>query len=141
MFCLPDHLPALHSSSLYPRVTPFHICTIQHLPVMNFVPILLPTAPYQPRFLQFLTLALHFPLLSSSASVAGSAMSPLYPIFQIMVFTAGPWGLSGQLSILYLARSPWPHSTAEGPNLTCPFIFFPTAAGVFKHSVQKSPVP
>lgn len=61
-----------------------------HLPVMNFVPILLPTASYQPHFLQFLTLTLHFPLLNSSASVAGSAMSPLYPIFQIIVFTAGP---------------------------------------------------
>lgn len=62
-------------------------------------------------------------------------MSPLYPIFQMMVFIAGPWGLSAQLNILYLASSPCPHSTAEGPNLTHPFTFFPTAARVFKHSV------
>lgn len=67
MCCLPDHLPALHSSSLYPWVVSFYICITQRLPVMNFVPILLLTAPYQPHFLQFLTLALHFPLLSSSA--------------------------------------------------------------------------
>lgn len=39
---LPDRLPALPGSSLYPQVMPFHICTTQHLLMMNLVPISLP---------------------------------------------------------------------------------------------------
>lgn len=83
---------------------PFYICTTQHLQVINFVPILLPTAPYQP----------HFPHTGSTfpspeqLSISGRFCHvTIIPYFPDNGFNAGPQALSGQLSILYLASSPF----------------------------------
>lgn len=138
LHCLPGRLPALQGSALHPQVMPCRICTTRHLPKMNLVPISLLFCSISPTFSAALHTGSTLPSPEQLSISGGFCCVTIHPYFQIMVFD---WfcrrtiGLSVQWSILYLASSPCPYSTAEGFNLTCPFIFFPTAAGVFKHSI------